>query len=395
MDRSQESGVRDGFGTSGRCAAAALLLVVGVVGGWSPRSAASASPRHVVAGFRSVPAKRVAVSHGGSVAARVMGVGGVPTTDVRSVALRVVSSGASRAGTVIIRPEGLSQAAAVVVPVGAGRTTRPEVVVTPGPDGRVDVVDHAPGSTVTVLVVGYRSIAPITVTPSGVVEYHDLLAPSLDLVHTNVSGVAGQHIGDGGCEMSGAARLPRGASGWSEDVAVDPATCVGEVVSGRLPRVSSEPKSTYVEVHVKGRYVDPADITITSLTANLRWPLRGHGKVSGTNVPYKFRYDGWRDSGTPSFFYTLWDDPSVGLYYRSTAQETFRNIDFEQYATAAFGAIAQAVCEFNDHPAVFSHDETINGWESGGSYVRWRDHKSGGCANLVHHAASYGPGFAR
>lgn len=147
--------------------------------------------------------------------------------------------------------------------------------------------------------------------------------------------------------------------------------------------------ASYSNAHTKTAWIDPVNITITSLTSNLRWPLYGAGgSLNARNNAYKFKYDGWSTSGTPT--------PRIGTVsggWGTGGSETFRNNDFEQYVIGIFGPSGYAACGFSTATAVFKHNVHINGYRNGSYKSTWSDSKAGGCSNLVHHRTSNGFGW--
>ncbi len=147
----------------------------------------------------------------------------------------------------------------------------------------------------------------------------------------------------------------------------------------------------YSSAHTKTSWIDPINITITSLATNLRWPLYGAGgELTARNNGYKFKYDGWSFSGTPTPTFT-----TVSGGWGTGGAETFKNTDFEKYVLTVLGPAGWAACGFTTAPAVFKHNVHIYGYRSGGWYSTWNDSKAGGCSNLVHHRASYGYGWTQ
>jgi len=106
------------------------------------------------------------------------------------------------------------------------------------------------------------------------------------------------------------------------------------VASGSSAEPSNTPSSAatvqYQLAHMKTSWIDPLTITITSLTANLKWPLYGSCATSyGRNNSYEFAWDGWSNTGVPPVRIT-----SNCSTWTSSGSETFTNVDFEQYLLA-------------------------------------------------------------
>ena len=159
--------------------------------------------------------------------------------------------------------------------------------------------------------------------------------------------------------------------------------------TGAAQPAASPDSTSYSNAHTKTAWIDPVNITITSLTTNLRWPLYGAGgSLNARNNAYKFKYDGWSTSGTPT--------PSIGGVsggWGTGGSETFRNNDFERYVIGIFGPSGYAACGFSTATAVFKHNVHVYGYRSGSYKSTWSDSKSGGCSNLVHHRTSNGFGW--
>jgi hypothetical protein len=150
--------------------------------------------------------------------------------------------------------------------------------------------------------------------------------------------------------------------------------------------------TSYSSAHTKTAWIDPVNITITSLAGNLRWPLYGAGRtLTGRVNPYEFRYDGWSSTGpSPIRFPSLPGD--AGWSMRET--DSFTNRDFAALVYFLLGAAGWAACGFHlSATAHFHHDVTVRGYRNGNRGWAWNDSKSGACSNLVHHRESDGFGW--
>ncbi|MFD5537045.1 hypothetical protein ACFWIJ_04105 [Streptomyces sp. NPDC127079] len=147
--------------------------------------------------------------------------------------------------------------------------------------------------------------------------------------------------------------------------------------------------TSYSNAHTKTAWIDPINITITSLTTNLRWPLYGAtGNLTARNNAYKFKYDGWSTSGTPTPKFS-----TVSGGWGTGGAETFKNNDFEDLVITLLGPAGWAACGFDSSTAVFKHNVHVYGYRNGDAHHTWSDSKAGGCSNLVHHRTSTGFGW--
>jgi hypothetical protein len=235
----------------------------------------------------------------------------------------------------------------------------------------------------------------------------------------------------GTCSFEVTGTVPAGGSPvFTEQVAVDPSQCVEQVLEGtptqqdlaylnsldtsgssaapseatatstklRPTNAALATATTSSSAYEKTSYVDPVDITITSLSANLTWAHNGSSVPSASYriVPYEFQYDGWSNSGTPHppFNFT---SSSVSIQ----ANETFKNTDFEQLLLVggfiacgpACVAAVIAACGFSVAPAVFTHREYIKGNASGGYNWSYNDSATGGCSSLINNGYLYAGHF--
>lgn len=289
---------------------------------------------------------------------------------------------------------------------------------------------------------GAAAALGVTGTPDGWIHFSHTLEPYL--AHKKTSVIKGTVGADGQCVFaSTSAAAPLGSSGYSEETGFNPAACKESVVSGTLTQAgqaelaaqaaaapsatgaqtnaesastagaaptATHPKSTTAAPAVtaaaagtwaafeKVSYVDPLDITITSVTDNLTWSGNGIGASSGGvitggsayAVPYKFAYDNWSSSGV-SF---AWRGCIGCSYLTSQAYDTFYNTDFELVVVALTGVSGYAACGFDSRPATFYLAPWTEGFPNG--YYSWghSNSVSGGCSDLVHFRENHGGGHS-
>lgn len=271
----------------------------------------------------------------------------------------------------------------------------------------------------------------VTATPDGWIEYGHLVTSSLVMSEKTSSTRRGVMDENGDCIYDvGQALAPAGASAVEEVVAANPKTCEERVVSGtvkvdstgtpsKIRRMSTSsgwigcddsltssvyqpapPEDHDYRVYWKTAWIDPVCVTITSLTANLRWkgvePSEAVISDSSEFRPYNFAYDGWTNVQVATK-HSLNGSNYAGF----DGTQTKKNVDFELMleglALAALGpggpVLVAAACDGTD-AAKFTHYSKIEGFPDGsaqsyGSSVS----ASGGCSNLVHSASWIGHGF--
>lgn len=212
--------------------------------------------------------------------------------------------------------------------------------------------------------------------------------------------VKGSRDAAGNCLFSDTQIVPPGGSGFfSEDVAFNPTNCdrlvltspldvaastalsqlTGEVAPPRLNAAASN--SAGPVGSQKSSWVDPIEITITSLAANAAVNYDGQGNDAYSANPYVFRYDGW--TGGPP---VLWPRDFGHDPFQLTASITNYNRDFAALMIAIGGPLAWAACGFPSSTlATFSHFEVVDVYKNGQVVGQDADTKSGACSNLVHH----------
>jgi hypothetical protein len=230
--------------------------------------------------------------------------------------------------------------------------------------------------------------------------------------------VTGAFDSDGICTISASGdQVTDAAATWVEDTAYNPTTCQERLIVGGLTDTAvtalTDPEDTsatttstldaaasssdstaaatsYASAYEKTKWIDPVNITITSMTANLRWPLYGAGgTLSGRINPYEFKYDGWSNSGTPAVKFT-----SVSGGWSVNAPEKFTNSDFATFIYLTLGLSGWLACgALATNTAHFYHNVTVTGYRSGSRGWAYSDKKDGACANLVHHGQYSGWGW--
>jgi hypothetical protein len=267
-------------------------------------------------------------------------------------------------------------------------------------------------------------IPGVTVSPNGWVHYEDSSQAYLaGEVESTLAKIVGKHLPGGGCGFKDQATIPRNALEVVEDeLAFNPETCesvVEQKVSLKPPLPKTEPGSgahtrtvpadpriiEFKSGHTKTQWVDPLGITITSLNADLTWPVAGPtAGRRGKAYQYAFDWDGWQKSGLKeSTVYKVYGlDPSETILGSKTynfsdgwsfhAHEDFTNTDFYE-ALHHLSPAAGFYCSEADKPAVFHHAVKVTGYRSG-QMGYWREtKKKGACNNLVHKVERIGWGL--
>lgn len=257
----------------------------------------------------------------------------------------------------------------------------------------------------------------------GWMTYTHTLASHVHLIDSRVTVQAGKKSANGACQSSsgsGTAKAGAAAS-FSEEIAYNPKTCATRVISGSLSATdvstlaqvtggastatasatgvkssggAMAPMSvSYASDFSKASWIDPINITITSLTTNLTWPLYGAGgTVSGRVNPYAFAWDGWSSSG-PSGLRFVSLPNNAGWSSRET--DSFTNNDFAAAIYTVLGPAGFAACGSQwTTTAHFYHNVNTEGYRDGHRGWSYDDSKDGACANLVHHGNWNGPGYS-
>ncbi|UXY27189.1 hypothetical protein [Streptomyces sp. HUAS TT20] len=272
----------------------------------------------------------------------------------------------------------------------------------------------------------------VDIGSDGWITYSDDATTKFGITGT-VKTVNGSVQTDGTCQFDGSTTSSSSGTSYEQEVGYNPSTCQERVLTGTItpnqeaslaspadtndtPETPQSASSTgdasdtvtpaaqpynesgaaeaasstpYSNAHTKTAWIDPVNITITSLTTNLRWPLYGHvGTLSARNNAYKFKYDGWSTSGTPQPKFSYQSDG-----WGTGGAETFKNTDFEKIVLFLLGPSGWASCGFSTDTAVFKHNVHVYGKKNGSRVSAWHDSKAGGCSNLVHHRTSNGFGW--
>lgn len=271
----------------------------------------------------------------------------------------------------------------------------------------------------------------------GWLSYTHTQASSLALTGKTTTTLTGTVDADGTCSISSAGTATAASpETYQEEVGFNPTTCQERLLTGTisasdaakiaptdtgnaletpalstssvaLASTTSSPDATngadvapsavaaatsYGTEHEKTAWIDPVNITITSLAANLKWPLYGKGgTISGRVNPYEFKYDGWSSTGpSPIKFPAL--PGNAGWSLRET--DSFTNNDFAAIVYTLLGPAGWAACGFHlSTTAHFHHDVTVKGYKNNNRGWAWKDSKSGACSNLVHHREQHGSGW--
>lgn len=283
------------------------------------------------------------------------------------------------------------------------------------------------GGGVPTAYAAVSSAPGVTIDSAGWVHYTNLLSDRVAVQGARTSMVAGIREPDGSCGTSGSGTANAAAStNFREEVALDPSTCAQEIVSGHvgpgglatlnaLARQSATPTSspsptsilkararpassvagpksqavaatTFSEAYNKTAWIDPLNITITSLAANIKYPLYGSGPwVYYWADPYEFPLDGWSSTGVTNTFSYLYPRDTYGWQVDSV--DHFTNTDFATFIYSTLGLAGWLACgaQFTV-TAHFNHNVIVQGYSNGNRGWGWNDSASGACANLVHHA---------
>jgi hypothetical protein len=273
-------------------------------------------------------------------------------------------------------------------------------------------------------VAGQKAKTPIPgviVSPNGWVHYEEspqaYFAAESDSTRAKI---AGEHLPGGGCGFKEHVTVPPNVREVvEEEIAFNPETCesiVEQKVSLKPPSQKTESSSgartssssseiQFKSGHTKTQWVDPPGITITSVNADLTWPVGGPtAGVRGKAYQYAFNWDGWQKSGLKeSTVYKISaQDPNETIMGSKTynysdgwsfhAHEDFTNTDFYQALLAVGGMGIAIVCDEKGIPAVFHHAVKVTGYRSG-QMGYWRETtKKGACNNLVHKVERIGWG---
>lgn len=253
----------------------------------------------------------------------------------------------------------------------------------------------------------------ITVDSDGWIHYTKTLVNTLGLQNKTTTTSQGTKVAGGDCTFPATSTTTTGADTYSEEVAFNPLTCQDTVVSGTLTsagqaKLNAETATTAQAATVatpavagagahaafeKVSYVDPADITITSLTDNMKWVSNGRTITQTTSsaVSYKFQWDDWRATALK------WTDsgyPFNKTFTKSQVSQTFTNTDFEKLILKLLGPMGLAACGGTTAPAVFVLSPFVEGKPNGTFAVGHSNSVKGGCSDLVHFRENHGTGHS-
>jgi hypothetical protein len=200
--------------------------------------------------------------------------------------------------------------------------------------------------------------------------------------------VAASTLGVDTSQPYGLTPVPAGAQ--AGPAAVIPAPLPGQslaTASGVQPADST----TYKNAYQKDAYIDPLDITITSLADNMSFGVDDSNQIltsySNWSYGHRFAYDGW--SGSSPWLYSYKNNAYTEVFENGIYQGT--NTDFEQYLVYEFGPEVYAACGFNSSPANFTQNMILEATASTLTPIS-QDTATGGCSNLVHRDAESGYG---
>lgn len=277
----------------------------------------------------------------------------------------------------------------------------------------------------------HNSQPPFTITSNGWIDYNNTEASLLPLNNAQTLNSTGTFDAGGNCNVvNPQPSIPYGTVAVVSETSYNPTLCKATFLQGEVtsqvassigittgsamapspgapvsPKLKSAgagrtnktgtitPLNEYnVQVFSKAEYVDPVDITITSLAENLSYNYDSATGIIGGNsaypVGYHWAYDIWGGAAATSSI-TL-NDGSLDVVANGYYQQT--NVDFQAVVMLLLGPLAYASCTELGQTTVFTHDLFIGG--AAGPEIAYSnaDSKSGGCANLTHWTAEYGTG---
>jgi hypothetical protein len=278
----------------------------------------------------------------------------------------------------------------------------------------------------------------VSASSDGWLSYTNTMSSKLKLAGVATRTVAGHRGANGSCQVTGSnVAKPGSGTTFEEEVALNPTTCDEKIVTGTLDqagvatlnalptkgavsaptagtaspgparasataagastpaRTGSGAKAaatTFSYAYTKTAWIDPVNITITSLTPNIQYPLWGSGPwVYYWTVPYEFPYDGWSSTGVNNIFSYLYPSDTYG--WQVEAVDHFTNTDFATFIYLTFGLSGWLACgAVFSVTAHFNHDVIVQGYANGNRGAGYNDSADGACANLVHHASWSGWG---
>lgn len=258
---------------------------------------------------------------------------------------------------------------------------------------------------------GAASTAPITMGANGWIQYNDTPATTMALTGKQTFSESGSIDAAGNCVIAFTQpSTPAGDSAVVDETSYNPTLCEAtyamgittpsEAASlGATPISDASPATVTPlneynnKVYYKTEYIDPFDITITSLAVNLSYNYSSAGVMGSIGVTgdgYHFAYDGW---GGAAASFSYGDNGGTTAYASGYYQQT--NTDFAEFMSLLYDGLP--VCGL-DTSATFTEDQTVadaaalNGAQppppSGGN----SDSATGACSSLVHFGSEIGQG---
>jgi hypothetical protein len=275
------------------------------------------------------------------------------------------------------------------------------------------VFTMVPAAASTNTTTTTTSPAPVVVAANGWIDYNNTPATTMALTGKQTFSESGSFNAADNCEISFTQpSIPAGDSAVVDETSYNPTLCEATYAMGLTTpseatslgatpiadanpaTISPIPLNEYNnKVYYKTEYIDPVDITITSLATNLSYNYSSAGVMGSVGVTgdgYHFAYDGW--SGAAATF-TSGDNGGTTAYATGYYQQT--NTDFATFMDSISGGLP--VCGLTT-TAVFTENQTVgdsaskNGAAppapSGGN----SDSATGACSSLVHFGAEIGQG---
>lgn len=253
--------------------------------------------------------------------------------------------------------------------------------------------------------------AAVVVLPNGWIDYNNTSATTMALTSKQTFTESGQVDANGNCTISTIEpSIPTGDSAVVSETSYNPTLCEATYVMGLTSpaeaiSLGATPSSTLSapivlsplteynnKVYYKTEYIDPLDITITSLAVNLSYNYSSTG-VLGTSSTggdgYHFAYDGWSGSAA-----TFTDGINGGTTVIGTGYYRQQNIDFQLFMDAiGFGLLCTGslTATFTQNMQIADAAVKNGGTPPPASNAN-QDTATGGCSNLVHFGAEFGSG---
>ncbi|MEZ0579290.1 DNRLRE domain-containing protein [Nocardioides sp. MH1] len=134
---------------------------------------------------------------------------------------------------------------------------------------------------------------------------------------------------------------------------------------------------------VKARWIDPVNITITSLKESMNWEYGYNPTGTFSSVSHAWKYSLDVTHTGPADWHNFGHDAN---HVWDSVKRSYWNSSFATIIVGALGPAGWAACGFWTSPrADFSHNLTLKGdsWGGADAYIHSRKH--GACTNLVHH----------